>query len=158
MNSIRALALGAAGIMLLMTAPAPAASYGQALPDGAAIPLAAALEKPPSEQEQLLLGRITEVCQKQGCWAVLEDQGQSARLMMHEHAFFLPKDYRGQARVYGRLSKHQLSADAVQHLAAESSAPDKVASVEYRVDALGVELIDEQSSSQESKRLVKPGD
>ena len=151
MSLIRALMLSVAGLLILLS-PVRAASFGQALPNSEAKPLAAALAAPESEQTQLLAGRITEVCQKQGCWAVLEDQGQSARLMMHDHAFFLPKDYRGPARVYGRLSKHELSAEAVQHLAAESSSADSVASVEYRVDALGVELIDEQVTEQAVKR------
>lgn len=129
--------------LALIALPVQAATYGQPLPQGEARDLASALAAGNVDQPQLLSGRITEVCQKQGCWAVLEHEGKSARLMMHDHAFFLPKDYRGAARVYGQLSRVELSAEEAEHMAEESSSKAAPVEVEYRVDALGVDLLEE---------------
>ena len=133
-------------VLCAAVSPLSAANYGQSLPAGAAQTLSAAVAQGDLSEPMLISGRITEVCQKQGCWAVLEHEGQSARLMMHEHAFFLPKDYRGTARVYGRLSRVELSEDEARHMAEESLHTNAIASEEYRVDALGVELLEEGNS------------
>ena len=82
-------------------------------------------------------GRITEVCQKQGCWVVLtSDQGQFARVSMHEHAFGVPKDANGPAIVYGTLSKKTLSAEEIEHL--KKDGADTTKSTELQIDALSV--------------------
>ncbi|MBD8526579.1 DUF4920 domain-containing protein [Pseudomarimonas arenosa] len=138
--------IGWATLGLLFAVTAQAAVYGEALPAGEARELSAALAEAKFDQPQLLSGRITEVCQKQGCWAVLEHEGASARLMMHEHSFFLPKDYRGKARVYGTLRRIDLSKAEAKHMAEESSKPTALADAEYRVDALGVELLEASAS------------
>lgn len=130
--------------LLLLSAPAAlAASYGAALPAGESTALSAALQgfDPAAAAEpRLLHGRIVEVCQAKGCWAVLEDEGVSARLMMRGHAFSIPKDYRGPARVHGSLQRTELSDEAAAHLAADAGKPVPAERVEYRIDTLGIEL------------------
>jgi hypothetical protein len=82
-------------------------------------------------------GRITEVCQKMGCWLVLAgDDGELARVNMHDHAFGVPKDANGEAIVYGTLSEKQLSAEEVAHLAEDGAgAPVER---ELQIDATSV--------------------
>jgi hypothetical protein len=69
---------------------------------------------------------------------VLEDSGISARVMMHDHKFDVPKDATGQAVVWGQLERKELSESHRQHLADESKG--EVAEVEYRIDAFAVEI------------------
>lgn len=142
MRTKRNLMLSAA-VTLLLAGPALAAQYGASLPAGEATAVSAALAAGPSAEPRLFSGRITEVCQKKGCWAMLEHEGQAVRLTMHEHAFFLPKDYRGQARVYGTLSKIELSEQMAKHLAEDAGKSEPVAQIEYRIDTLGIELLEE---------------
>jgi hypothetical protein len=82
-------------------------------------------------------GRITSVCQAQGCWLVLSgEQGEFARVLMHEHGFSVPKDARGEAVVYGTLSEKQRSAEELAHLA-KDGAKDPAAT-ELEINATSV--------------------
>ncbi len=139
----------AAVLLLILVAPLQAATYGEAVPAGDATSLAQALTELDGADDAaapaaaLYRGRIVEVCQKKGCWAMLEDEGRAARLMMRDHAFSIPTGYRGEARLLGRLQRVELSAQAAQHLADDAGRSEPVASVEYRIDTLGIELIEE---------------
>jgi hypothetical protein len=82
-------------------------------------------------------GRITQVCQKMGCWIVLVgENGEHARVAMHDHTFGVPKDAAGNAVVYGTLSEKSLSAAEIEHLKKDGAkAP---AEQELQIDALSV--------------------
>ena len=138
----------------LMFAPALHASeipvdapefWGTPLPEGKAQTLDAALasfdpkaEATPGKFE----GRIVDVCSKRGCWAMLEVDGHSARVMPREHDFMIPRDVRGEAIVYGTLASVDLS-EAREKFAAENPGKDNpIPAQEYRIEALGVQLID----------------
>lgn len=139
----------AAVLLLMLVAPLQAATYGEAVPAGDATPLAQALAEFDGDDEAaapaaaLYRGRIVEVCQKKGCWAMLEDDGRAARLMMQDHAFSIPSGYRGEARLIGKLQRVELSEQAAQHLAEDAGRNEPVASIEYRIDTLGIELVEE---------------
>lgn len=139
MRSILAIALFAAAGL---AHAGDAKQYGQAMPAGKAVPISAAVAAHAkyAGKPQRYSGRIAEVCQKEGCWMVLEDNGQSARVMMREHKFAVPKDASGTAEVYGVLSRNQLSPEAVKHMQEESKNGLPVAEVEYRIVADGVEI------------------
>lgn len=83
-------------------------------------------------------GRITKVCQKMGCWLVLSGEtGDLARVVMHDHAFGVPKDSAGgDAIVYGTLSAKHLSAEEVAHL--EKDGGDAPSDREFQIDATSV--------------------
>lgn len=129
----------------LLPALAVAGSYGlEPMPAGEATPVQAAIADfdKHAEGRQKFSGRIVEVCQRKGCWVVLEDQGESVRVMMHDHKFDVPKDSSGPAVVYGQLERKELSEDHRQHLEEESTRGMEVAKVEYRIDAFAVEIAD----------------
>lgn len=129
----------------LLPAFAIAGNYGlEPMPEGDATPVQAALADFDTHAvgRQKFSGRIVEVCQNKGCWVVLEDQGQSVRVMMHDHKFDVPKDSSGPAVVYGQLARKELSDDHRQHLQDESTRGIEVAKVEYRIDAFAVEIAD----------------
>lgn len=134
-------------VLLLLSLSAVAfagepATYGEPLPaDAVAVPVsvAAADAEAYAGTPTRFSGRITEVCQKEGCWLVLEDNGQVARVMMRDHAFLVPKDATGRAEVYGVLSVKQLSKEAAEHFAEDGNGllpPER----ELRIDASGVRI------------------
>ena len=86
-------------------------------------------------------GRITEVCQKMGCWVVLtSEQGKMARVAMHDHAFGVPKDAKGPAIVYGTLSEKKPSAEEIEHLKKEGASSPEAATL--KIDAVSVVIAD----------------
>lgn len=124
---------------LLLAGSALAANYGEQVPLGKPLPLSAALEQMPSGNI-LFSGRVVEVCQNKGCWAMLEDDGRAVRLMMHQHAFSVPKDYRGPAVVWGVLQEVEVSPSMARHLAEDAGRDEPGALREYRIDTLGIRL------------------
>ena len=131
--------------MMLLLSSAVFASepktYGEVLPEAVAVPIsvAAADADAYAGKANRFSGRITEVCQKEGCWMMLEDNGEVARVMMHDHAFAVPKDASGRAEVHGVLSVKQLSKEAAEHLAEDGNGivpPSR----ELRIDATGVRI------------------
>jgi len=80
--------------------------FGQAV-TASMVPLADIAKKPGSFKDKTLAtsGTVTAVCQEQGCWLALADQGTSATVRMHAHAFFVPpKTTKGRkARVQGTI-------------------------------------------------------
>ena len=120
-------------------------AFGAPMPDGDARSVAAVVgsDAPPPDAAQKLSGRITEVCQAEGCWLVLEDDGHAARVMMHDHAFTVPKDIAGRgAIVYGTVSVKQLDEKTAEHLAEDAGKDAPVALREFRIDATSVVLTD----------------
>ncbi len=117
------------------------AVYGERLPSP--MPTAVDLEsaitnaKDHADKPMAFSGRITEVCQKMGCWVVLTgENGSLARVTMHDHAFGVPKDSSGSAIVFGTLSEATLSKDDIKEMK-NDGAKTPVAS-EWRIDAVSV--------------------
>ncbi len=130
----------------VFTAPALAAGpvvYGAAIdPAGAATPLGAATADIEAHAgvRRKFSGRITDVCQKKGCWVMLEDRGEVARVMLGDHDFAIPAQVRGRAVVQGVLSRHELDEHAATHLAEDAGSDTPVDRFEYRIVASGVEV------------------
>lgn len=87
-------------------------------------------------QPRAYSGRITEVCQKQGCWMVLAGDSVHARVFMNDHAFGVPKDAQGEAVVFGTLTEKQHSEEFVEHLAADGAQQPQPR--ELHIDATSV--------------------
>jgi hypothetical protein len=117
-----------------------AADFGAPLPEGEATGIAAASTAAPTGEPALYTGRITEVCQKQGCWLVLEQDGQSARVMVKDHAFAVPKDATGAAIVFGVLEAEPISAEHARHLVEDDGAAAPAAR-ELRIVATAVRIL-----------------
>ncbi len=120
---------------------ADGAVYGAKLPE--TLPATVSLDSVVAKPEALLgkagafSGRITQVCQKQGCWLVLgADNGEFARVFMHDHAFSVPKDAAGEAIVYGTLGEKTLSAEEAEHL--KKDGAKATATRELQIDATSV--------------------
>ncbi len=129
-------------LSLLAFAPAFAASepepvavvdghpvYGEQMPAGdpTAIGQVLADVEQYAGKPQKFSGRVTKVCQKKGCWMVIADGEQSARVMFGEDDFFIPKDTSGNAVVYGTLTARTMSEGMAKHLAKdEGKDPDAI--------------------------------
>jgi Domain of unknown function (DUF4920) len=113
------------------------AYYGTFMPksDPVAISAVAQDASKHTAAAQAFSGRITEVCQKQGCWMVLEDNGAFARVFMQGHGFSVPRETGRNAIVYGTLKVKQLDAKEIEHLASEGSKP---AAQELQIEASSV--------------------
>jgi Domain of unknown function (DUF4920) len=118
-----------------------ATPYGKPLPEGASTPIAQAIAAFDAHagKPARFSGRIAQVCQAKGCWVVLEDDGQTARVMFADHAFNVPKDSAGRAEVHGVLSRKQLTPAQIEHLK-EDSKGLAVSPVEYTILADGAVL------------------
>ena len=113
----------------LADAPAPVqylgghAVYGEPMaPGGAPLPLAQVLARYESfdaSKPMLVSGKIGKVCQKQGCWMMLTDEGIGARVRFGDHAFAIPTDSSGKAVVLGALRAVEMSERDAKHMAAD---------------------------------------
>lgn len=123
------------------TAAGPA-SYGDTFEDGPAVPVSEAVAnfEDFAGQPMRFSGRITEVCQKMGCWMMLEHDGQAVRVKFGDHAFFLPKDQAGSAIVHGVLERKELTPEQVEHFTTDSGTGLQAEPVEYRILADGVRI------------------
>ena len=131
----------APGAPVAVQQTAHGAVYGAALPETppAAVPMDLAASNPAAYigKAGAWSGRITSVCQAQGCWLVLSgEQGQFARVLMHEHGFSVPKNARGEAIVFGTLSEKQRTAEERAHLAKDGAK--EPAARELEIDATSV--------------------
>ena len=117
-------------VLLLHAGPAAGDGSDASRGFGAAItlaeptPLAEVLAAPGryAEEPVLVRGRLTDVCQKKGCWTVLQDGEAVVRVRFQDYGFFLPADALGAtALVEGVARVRELSEREARHLAAESS-------------------------------------
>jgi hypothetical protein len=103
-----------------------------------------AAQAEPDDASVLVRGKVEAVCQTKGCWLVLADQGQSARVLMKGHSFSVPTDSRGQAAVVeGTLSTRTFTEAQVKHLEEDRGGdPDAVSGerTEYILTATGIRI------------------
>lgn len=120
---------------------AQGAVYGAPLPAAIPAPVSIdALTADPAEhlgKPAAYSGRITQVCQKKGCWLVLAgEDGGFARVAMRDHAYSVPKDASGPAVVYGTVSEKVHTAAEIAHL--EKDGAKAPAARELSIDAASV--------------------
>lgn len=96
----------------------------------------------PPKGEVLIKGEVEAVCQKKGCWMVVKDGAESARVLMKDHSFAVPMDCRGKAvTIEGTLASRTFNEDQVKHLEKDAGGnPDAVAGerTEHVLTASGI--------------------
>jgi len=124
--------------------------YGAGLTLATVSPLPAVLAAAERHTEQpvLVYGRISDVCQKKGCWTVLSDRDANVRVRFKDYGFFLPKDSSGKyAYVEGVVKIEMQSEKVAKHYASESQHgdPDAIRGPRREVGfvATGVRLVEE---------------
>lgn len=92
----------------------------------------------------LVTGEVEAVCQKKGCWMVVKDGTQSARVLMKDHSFAVPMDCRGKSvTVEGTLASRTFTEAQVKHLAKDGGKnPDEVSGerTEHVLTATGISI------------------
>ena len=69
----------------------------------------------------LVRGKISDVCQRRGCWMVLREGESHVRVRFQDYGFFVPTDSRGkQVYVEGRAERETISEKLARHYAEES--------------------------------------
>jgi hypothetical protein len=127
----------------------PAGSdFGAGLTLSEPTPLADVVRAPEKFEARpvLVRGRISDVCQRKGCWVVLRDGGEQVRVRFHDYGFFLPTDIAGsEAFVEGLVKVEELSQKDARHYASESVAgdPDSIVGPQREVGftATGVRIV-----------------
>lgn len=119
-------------------------AWGEPVPAGEVLALDVALAAfdPANPEPRVYQGRIVEVCEKRGCWAMLEMDGRAARVMPREEGFMVPRDLRGEARVYGTLLSKDLSEAAARYAQEHPGEPNPIPAQEFRIDALGIVMVE----------------
>lgn len=107
--------------------------------------LAKALEKGPDDKTLVKVsGKIDKVCKKKGCWMILTDGDQKARITFKDYGFTVPLDCDGStAIVEGFVKTKVLSEAMVKHLAEdEGKDPNSVSGTrkEFQIVANGVDI------------------
>lgn len=129
-----------ASISLLMSTSAFAETFGVAMPEGPAMPVVDVLTQADAHTGHAMKfsGRITQVCQKKGCWVMLEANGQALRVKT-QHAFFVPKNATGTATVFGELKTVELSEEQATHFAKEDGGVAKPGR-EWQIIATSIDI------------------
>jgi hypothetical protein len=90
------------------------------------------------DKEMIFTGKISKVCQKAGCWMMLETNGVIARVDFNNHSFYIPKDTQGQAEVLGVLHSKTLSDEKRKHL--EEDGAGKLQNKVFEITATSVKI------------------
>jgi hypothetical protein len=90
-----------------------------------AVALGKVLDDPAAHAGAVVIeGKVSDVCQKKGCWTVLSDGARTLRITMKDHAFGIPKDASGAtAQFKGELVAKPLDPKTVAHYASEKGLP-----------------------------------
>jgi hypothetical protein len=90
-------------------------------------------------------GKVSDVCQKAGCWLVLSDAEQHMRVTTKDHAFFVDKQGTGsKCEIEGEVIAKEIEQDRVEHFAGEASegAPipehQATGNISYEIVASGI--------------------
>jgi Domain of unknown function (DUF4920) len=130
-----------AAALFLCAASAQAKTYGADMPKGKAVDIAAAVGNIVNldGKSGKFKGRITQVCQMQGCWLMIESKGMAARIKTND-VFFVPKDSKGEAIVFGEIKQIEMKPEMAKHLAEDAGKPVPVASREIQIVATSVTI------------------
>jgi hypothetical protein len=70
-------------------------------------------------------GTVKKVCEKEGCWMTLDDQGKSVRVIFKGHSFFVGKNLEGKKVVTeGVMQKKVQSVEQQKHLLKDAGAKE----------------------------------
>jgi Domain of unknown function (DUF4920) len=128
-------------LLLVGTTVVEAKNYGAKMPKGEAVNIAlvASNVSDYAGKQGKFAGRITQVCQAKGCWVVIESDGKSARISTKDK-FFVPKNSKGNAVVYGEVQQVTLSADKAKHYAEDAGKNTPVPNDEIQIIATAIRI------------------
>lgn len=71
--------------------------------------------------------QINDVCEKKGCWMVLDlGEGDEATITFKDYAFFVPKDASGRTTIVDGIAKRKVaSVERLKHLAEDAGKSEE---------------------------------
>lgn len=133
---MRSVTAVAALFLLAASAHAGGKAYGKPLKGLEPTKVSSVLEKPEAGKAVALKGSIKAVCQEQGCWVTLEQDGKNVHVAFENHSFFVPKDSFGRkATIEGRVIVKERPKTEVEHLEGEGA---KEAGAKVSIEATGI--------------------
>jgi hypothetical protein len=125
---ISVLCIAALGLLLVAGKTIPKGEeFGAGVQLGSVTSMKEIINDPTAYKDKTILvsGRISDVCQKKGCWTVLQEGDLSMRIRFKDYGFFVPMDSSGrQAFVEGVVKVETLSQGEARHFAGESIGGD----------------------------------
>lgn len=100
--------------------------YGARPRGGDAVPLAEVARAPKAfaDKPVRVRGVINSVCQKRGCWMILQDGGHDVRIRFRDYAFFVPLDVAGREAVVEGTAEVKVTTEAMRrHYAEDAGKP-----------------------------------
>ena len=102
-----------------------------------------------TEMEATVSGKVTSVCQAEGCWMKVDNgDGTSMMVRMKDHKFVLPKDISGKNAIFtGTASVKTTSVEVLKHYAEDEGKSKeyieaiKEPKTELAFDATGVIIL-----------------
>ncbi|MCR9095158.1 MAG: DUF4920 domain-containing protein [bacterium] len=126
----------------------PGDDFGAGITLDATQPLSQVMAEPTRHTEDAVLvrARISDVCQRKGCWTILRDEDTTVRVRFADYGFFLPKDVSGrEALVEGRVTIRTMSEREARHFAEETKGgrPEEIHGPQQEVGfvATGVRIL-----------------
>lgn len=110
-------------------APPKESSYGAPLTNAERLTVKGLLANAPSYVGKTVQveGRITDVCQKAGCWMVLTEEDQIMRVTVKEHGFSVDKNGAGATAVCeGTIVEVPPDPETVAHYQSEAKEKDAI--------------------------------
>ena len=126
----------------------PGDDFGAGITLDAAQTLSRVMAEPTRHTEDpvLVRARISDVCQRKGCWTILREEDTTIRVRFADYGFFLPKDVSGrEALVEGRVTIRTMSEREARHFAEETAGgrPEEIHGPQREVGfvATGVRIL-----------------
>ena len=126
------LLLAASSALFGADGPLPAGDdFGDGITLAAMRPLSEVMAEPEryTDAPILVRARISDVCQRKGCWTILREGESTVRVRFMNYGFFLPKEISGrEALVEGVVTIRTMSEREARHFAAETRGgkPDEI--------------------------------
>jgi hypothetical protein len=97
-------------------------AYGDSVQSAAEpVALALAVKTPSPDKIVRITAKVTEVCQKKGCWMMLTDGDVSVRVTFKDYGFFIPKDLAGTTIIAeGVVAEEVVSEKDARHYAEDA--------------------------------------
>ena len=91
----------------------------------------------------LMSVRVSQVCQKKGCFFIARDGGSTIRISFKDYGFFVPTDISGKrVLLAGELVRRELSEEQAEHYSNDLGGQDNVieSGVVYEIVATSVQV------------------
>ncbi len=122
--------VAAFAVVLSTQAFAVVKTYGAKITDKSTLALSQAVSAHEryADQQITVAAKVKQVCQKKGCWMVLESaEGKSVRVLFANYGFFVDKDLKGATiRAQGKLVEKKIPESDARHFLEDEGAPATV--------------------------------